>query len=195
MTNLVSNSFIYISFNYLILTDAAMHAHLEAKTKAEAEEKDRIEIEAKILAETEKKTARLEAEEKDRLKFEAKTLAEAAEDTVRLEDEEPEVPVETTTLDNIAEILADTTTVMDTTTTGLINTTNTGLVDEEGSTVLTLADNSGMYQRDLLIIYNGSLDLKSSRTIFLLSFMFKKVVQGLCKIKCNEMFMTFYQIG
>ena len=158
-----------------------MHAHLEAKTKAEAEEKDRIEIEAKILAETEKETARLEAEEKDRLKVEAKTLAEAAEDAVRLEAEE-QVPVETTTLDTIAEILADTTTVMDTTTTGLINTTNTGLVDEEGSTVLTLADNSGMYQRDLLIIYNGSLDLKSSRTIFLLSFMFKKVVKGLGKI-------------
>ena len=140
-----------------------MNAHLEAKTKAEAEEKDRQEVEAKILAEAAKEAARLEAEEKDRLEVKAKTLAEASEEAVRLEAEELE-PVETT----IAEILADTTTVMDTAKTGLIYTTNTALVEEEATTALTLADNSGIYQRDLLITYNVCfIRFKSPRIIFL----------------------------
>ena len=130
-----------------------MIAHLEAKTKAEAEEKDRQEVEAKTLGETAEKAARLETEEKDglegeaakvavkleteekdRQEVEAKTLAEAAE-AVRLEAEE-QAPVETTMLDTIAEILVDTTPVMD--------TISTGLVEKESTTVLALTDNSGM---------------------------------------------------
>ena len=182
MTSLVTKSFIYFFINSLIRTDAAM-------TKAEAEEKDRLEVKAKtlteaaeeavrleaeepietamsdtiaeiladtttvmdtttILDETSENAARLEAEEKE---IEAKTLAEATEEAVRLEAEE-QAPVETSMLDTSAEILADTTTVMDTTTTGLINYTNNALVQEEATTIITLADKSGIYQRDLSII-------------------------------------------
>ena len=158
MTSSVTKTYIHFFINYLLLTDAAMIAHLEAKTKAEAEEKDRQEVEAKTLGETAEKAARLETEEKDglegeaakvavkleteekdRQEVEAKTLAEAAE-------AEEQAPVETTMLDTIAEILVDTTTAMDTAKTVLINSLNTGLVEEEATGFTS--NNLGMYQRD-----------------------------------------------